>query len=126
MVIFNQRFAWAVAILKVAPLPGGGVMQSGDIARNAGVARGRYLEPILQTLTGHLLLDGIRGPRGGYMLAVNPASISLADVEKAFRDAPGGHVRPPAPVPAMLQLLLDDWMANLQTINIAMLREPSA
>jgi Rrf2 family transcriptional regulator, iron-sulfur cluster assembly transcription factor len=45
----------------------------------------RFLEQILQDLRRAGLVEGRRGPRGGYALARPPAEISLADVLRAVR-----------------------------------------
>ena len=64
-------------------------VQSGDIALRLGVRR-RYLEPILQQLvrTGHL--EGVRGPRGGYMPAKLLSCITLGDIARALAGEEGG------------------------------------
>jgi Rrf2 family iron-sulfur cluster assembly transcriptional regulator len=43
----------------------------------------RHLEPVLQSLVRHRLLKGIRGPRGGYELAREPARITAHDILRA-------------------------------------------
>src|SRR5204863_9116387 len=40
----------------------------------------RHLEPVLQALVRHGILRGIRGPRGGYELAREPARITADEV----------------------------------------------
>ena len=40
----------------------------------------RYLEPVLQRLVREGILDGRRGPQGGYMLARDPPVITAGDV----------------------------------------------
>ena len=43
----------------------------------------RHFEPVLQALVRHGILRGIRGPRGGYELAREPARISADDIVRA-------------------------------------------
>jgi Rrf2 family transcriptional regulator, iron-sulfur cluster assembly transcription factor len=43
----------------------------------------RHFEPVLQALVRHGILRGIRGPRGGYELARDPARISADDIVRA-------------------------------------------
>lgn len=125
MLIVDQRFAWAVLILCAVPEAASGeVMQSGKIGSATG-CKGRYLEPIPQTLTGAGVLDGKRGPRGGYSL-VQPASVvSLADIEVVMRDYGRESVRHRAPLSPVLQVIFDGWRADLAAITIALLREPA-
>jgi Rrf2 family protein len=40
----------------------------------------RYLEPVLQALVHAGILSGVRGPRGGYKLAREPAQITVEDI----------------------------------------------
>jgi Rrf2 family protein len=43
----------------------------------------RYLEPVLQALVHAGILSGVRGPRGGYKLAREPAQITVEDILRA-------------------------------------------
>jgi len=43
----------------------------------------RHLEPVLQELVHEVILNGIRGPRGGYALARERRRISLDDILRA-------------------------------------------
>jgi len=67
------------------------IAQSGDsfvpmtrIAPSVG-APARYLEPFLQQLRIDGILDGLRGPDGGYRLARPPWRISLSDLYRSGR-----------------------------------------
>ncbi len=46
-----------------------------------------YLEQIFSRLKEHGLVEGIRGPRGGYRLARSPESITVAQIVRAVEDA---------------------------------------
>ena len=45
-----------------------------------------YLEQIFSRLKEHGLVQGIRGPRGGYRLARSPESITVAEIVRAVED----------------------------------------
>lgn len=70
-----------VALIELAAAHGSGeLLQTGEICRRHGIPE-RYLEQMLTALRKAGLLRSIRGPRGGFALARDPASISVADVE---------------------------------------------
>lgn len=50
-----------------------------ELARDQGIPK-TYLTLILGTLRRHGVLEGLRGPSGGYALARDPKQISLASV----------------------------------------------
>lgn len=59
-----------------------------EIAGRSSLAR-RGLEPILQSLARAGLLQGVRGPHGGYRLAMPAREILLADICRiAMHDSP--------------------------------------
>ena len=45
-----------------------------------------YLEQIFSRLKGHGLVQGIRGPRGGYRLASPPEAITVGQIVRAVED----------------------------------------
>jgi Rrf2 family protein len=61
-----------------------GSAQARDIARREQIPL-RYLEQIFQDLRRAGLVESKRGPRGGYSLKRDPASITLADVVRALQ-----------------------------------------
>lgn len=67
------------ALFDVAYHGGGQPTQIKDIARRQKISQ-RYLEQIFNKLLKAGLLKSRRGPRGGYMLAKDPAQISVGDV----------------------------------------------
>ncbi|MEB3235063.1 MAG: Rrf2 family transcriptional regulator [Cyanobacteriota bacterium] len=70
-----------VALIELAAAYGSGeLLQTGEICRRHGIPE-RYLEQMLTALRKAGLLRSIRGPRGGFALARDPSSISIADVE---------------------------------------------
>jgi len=55
-----------------------------DLADRLHLPR-RYLEPDLQALVRKGILQGVRGPRGGYKLAKAPGAISVYDISEAVK-----------------------------------------
>jgi Rrf2 family protein len=58
-----------------------------NIAEDHGISQ-RFLVQILLQLKGAGLVDSTRGAMGGYLLAREPAKISLADIINAIDQAP--------------------------------------
>lgn len=72
------------AVFDIAYHGQGKATQARDIARRQGVPL-RYLEQIFQELKRAKLVEGKRGPSGGYSLARPAAEISLGDVVQAVQ-----------------------------------------
>jgi len=80
-----------VALIELAAAYGSGeLLQTAEICRRHGIPE-RYLEQMLTALRKDGLLRSIRGPRGGFALARDPALISVADVEDALEGAGQGE-----------------------------------
>lgn len=60
-------------------------ISSKEIAEKLGVQQ-RYLEQMMQRLVHEGVLKGVRGPRGGYLLARERRRINLADIFELIRD----------------------------------------
>lgn len=56
-----------------------------EICKYHGVST-RYLEPILQYMVKGKILRGVRGPKGGYVLAKERRKITLADIFLLVQD----------------------------------------
>ena len=69
----------ARAMFDLAQRYGEGPIQSHDIAGRQGIDE-NYLNQILILLRKAKLIDSLRGPQGGHMLARAPEQISLLDV----------------------------------------------
>lgn len=70
-----------VALIELAAAYGsGGLLQTGEICRRHQIPE-RYLEQMLTALRKAGFLRSIRGPRGGFALARDPRTISVAEVE---------------------------------------------
>jgi len=70
------------AVLDIAYHAGAEPVQSREITRRQGIPR-RYLEQALQSLVRNGVLTGVRGPRGGYLLARERRRITLAEIVQA-------------------------------------------
>ena len=80
MIRLPKRILFSIkAVLAIACHTGGSPARSIDITEREGIPT-RYLEPVLQQLVSEGILVGIRGPAGGYRLALAPDKIKLGDV----------------------------------------------
>jgi Rrf2 family protein len=71
----------AEAVLDIAYNAGTHPVQSKDITARQGIPR-RYLEQVLQQLVRAGVLTGVRGPRGGYLLARERRRITLGEITR--------------------------------------------
>jgi Rrf2 family protein len=65
----------------------------------------RHLEPVLQALVREGILKGVRGPRGGYMLALDQCRITAADILRAARTIDEGAETPTRESPLVSQVV---------------------
>jgi Rrf2 family iron-sulfur cluster assembly transcriptional regulator len=85
MLRLSKKLMFAIeAVLDIAYNSGAQPVQSREINSRQGIPR-RYLEPVLQQLVRAGILDGVRGPRGGYRLARERRKITLAEIAEAVR-----------------------------------------
>ena len=75
------------AVLELALQHDKGPVQIKTIARKQEIS-GKYLEQLFAILKSTGLVRSVRGPKGGYLLARIPASITLYDLFKAL-EGPG-------------------------------------
>jgi len=73
------------AVLDVAFNATNNPVQSREITERQGIPH-RYLEQVMQRLVRDGILRGVRGPRGGYMLARPAAEITVGDVIRIVND----------------------------------------
>lgn len=71
------------AVVFIALHGAGGPVQSRDITKRQAIAP-RYLEPILQRLGRAGVIEGIRGPRGGYRLARERRRITVGEIVRTL------------------------------------------
>lgn len=82
----TTRGRYAVtAMLDLALHHGGGPVSLAEIAERQGISQS-YLEQLFARLRRNGLVDGLRGPGGGYKLGRPGASISVADVIDAVNE----------------------------------------
>ncbi|MFC7737122.1 RrF2 family transcriptional regulator [Roseomonas sp. GCM10028921] len=67
----------------------GHVAGGAEVADRLGAAR-RGIEPVFQALSRAGLLEGVRGPRGGYRLARRPRDIRLSEAVAAVAEGTEG------------------------------------
>ena len=62
----------------------------------------RHLETMLQALVRCGILKGVRGPRGGYELAMERRRITAGDIVRAAMNSTGEDSMPPVPVSTLV------------------------
>ncbi len=86
MIRMSRKIALALeAVLDIAYNGRPDPVQSKDITERQGIPQ-RYLEQVLQHLVRNGILKGVRGPKGGYVLARERRKISLGDVLRVVND----------------------------------------
>jgi Rrf2 family iron-sulfur cluster assembly transcriptional regulator len=127
MIRFPRKLRFAIeAVLDIAYNSGTRAVGSREINSRQEIPP-RYLESVLQQLVRAGILDGVRGPRGGYRLGRERREISLAEIAEAVRstevseDALDGP--PGSPLRRIVGPLCDDllasWTKDLEKITIA-------
>jgi len=127
MLRLSKKLMFAIeAVLDIAYNSGAQPVQSREINSRQGIPR-RYLEPVLQQLVRAGILDGVRGPRGGYRLARERRRISLSEIAEAVRstEASSDPFEIPAGSPLGQQIvrplcvdLVATWTKELDKITI--------
>ena len=86
MLRLSKKIMFAIeAVLDIAYHAGAEPVQSREITRRQGIPR-RYLEHALQHLVRQGILIGVRGPRGGYILARERRRITVGDIVRVGRE----------------------------------------
>ena len=89
MLRLSKKLLFAIeAVVDIAYHAGPEPVRSSDISERQGIPR-RYLEQVLQHLVHNEILNGQRGPRGGYRLARERRRISVAEIIRIVRDLEG-------------------------------------
>ncbi len=68
-----------LAVLALGENYGGGLLQIKDIAAAKNIPR-QYLEQIFNRLVNAGVVSSVRGKKGGYVLAQDPAKVSVLDL----------------------------------------------
>ena len=91
MLKLTKKLLFAIeAVLDIAYNAGNLPVQSSEITRRQGIPR-RYLEQVLQQLVRAGVLQGVRGPRGGYRLARERRRISVGEIVRVVRSLETGE-----------------------------------
>lgn len=91
MLRLTKKLLFAIeAVLDIAYNGGSLPVQSGDITGRQGIPR-RYLEQVLQQLVRAGILEGVRGPKGGYRLARERRRITVGEIVRVVRAIDGGE-----------------------------------
>jgi Rrf2 family transcriptional regulator, iron-sulfur cluster assembly transcription factor len=83
----TKKLLFAIeAVLDIAYNAGPAPVQSSEIGERQGIPR-RYLEHVLQLLVREGILQGVRGPRGGYRLGRERRRISVGEIVRIISQA---------------------------------------
>jgi Rrf2 family transcriptional regulator, iron-sulfur cluster assembly transcription factor len=128
MLVISKKTLFAIeAVLDIACNAGEKPVRSSEISERQGIPN-RYLEPVMQDLVRAGILNGIRGPRGGYRLGRESGEIDLAEIEAVTErsDTQAEHAdeHPHTRLGTeIVQPLCDDlaqrWAKQLEKITIA-------
>jgi Rrf2 family iron-sulfur cluster assembly transcriptional regulator len=120
----SKKLLYAIeAVLDIAYNSGSMPVQSKDITKRQGIPR-RYLEQVLQQLVRAGILSGVRGPRGGYLLARERRRITVADITRVVALAETEDAtEPPSDLGGKVVWPMwtgfeDEMMARLETVTI--------
>jgi Rrf2 family protein len=87
MVKLSKKLLFAVeAVLDIAYNASNQPVQSREVTRRQGIPK-RYLEQILQQLVRAGILTGVRGPRGGYLLARERRRITVGEIARIVENS---------------------------------------
>lgn len=86
MLKFSKKLLYAIeAVADIAYNSGGDPVQIREVTQRQGVPQ-RYLEQVMQRLVKANILRGIRGPKGGYLLARERSKISVGDIARVVME----------------------------------------
>lgn len=129
MIPFPKKLFYAIeAVLYIAYNAGMEPLSSKEIAAKQGMPS-RYLEQMMQKLVRAGILRGVRGPRGGYLLAREKRRITVADICAAI--AEDETIPPSTPlgnqvvVPA-IRKFQESQVVHLQEMTLAELYEQAS
>jgi len=90
MLRLTKKLLFAIeAVLDIAYNGGALPVQSAEITGRQGIPR-RYLEQVLQQLVRAGVLEGVRGPKGGYRLARERRRVTVGEIVRVVRALEGG------------------------------------
>ncbi len=133
MITLPKKLHYAIeAVLYIAYNASSGPINSRDIAERQGLPP-RYLEQLMQRLVKAGILRGIRGPHGGYVLAMERRRISVGDVCEALEEKDDQDKGDYKGTPLGNAIVVPLWesthaqmMQHLKQINLAQLCEEAS
>ena len=85
----SKKLLFAIeAVVDIAYHGGSNPVRSSEISERQGIPK-RYLEPVLQQLVHDGILNGQRGPKGGYNLARERRRITLGEIVRVVQSLEG-------------------------------------
>ncbi|MBT6441807.1 MAG: Rrf2 family transcriptional regulator [Alphaproteobacteria bacterium] len=85
MLRVSKKLVYALeAVVDIAYNGGAAPVRSRDITKRQGVPH-RYLEQVMQQLVHEGVLKGVRGPKGGYLLARERRRITVGEIARIVR-----------------------------------------
>ena len=85
MLRVSKKLIYALeAVVDIAYNGGAEPVRSRDITRRQGMPH-RYLEQVMQRLVHEGVLKGVRGPKGGYLLARERRRITVGEIARVVR-----------------------------------------
>lgn len=131
MIGFGKTAQTAISALSLlAEIYNGGVtkLSSADIAQRRGLPQ-PVVAKVLTIVSSLGLVDGTRGPGGGYWLKRPPEKISLLEIVQEFERQDAGIMCPfgptwcghgnPCPMHHQLVRMDEQWMTYLRTTSLA-------
>ncbi len=90
MLRISRKLRFAIdAVVDIAYYGGAMPVQNREIASRQGIPH-RYLELVMQRLVQAGILRGVRGPRGGYLLARERRRITIGEIARTVSQLEGG------------------------------------
>ncbi len=112
MLALSRKTVLAIeAVLDVALHAQPDPVQSKDIFRRQGVPH-RHLEQVMQQLVRQEILLGVRGPKGGYVLARERRRITVGAIVRAIDAMEGGKEEDASTSPLHEQIVAPFWEAR--------------
>jgi len=112
----KKTFIAIEAVLYIACNTGGKPVRSKEICEYQGVTL-RYLEHILQNLVHVGILKGVRGPKGGYLLARDRRKIILSDIFDSMQSISSGEEKQEFKSPLCNVVIEPLWQQLVENIR---------
>lgn len=121
MLRVSRKLRFAIdAVVDIAYYGGAKPVQSREIAGRQGIPH-RYLELVMQRLVHAGILKGVRGPRGGYLLARERRRITIGEIARTVSELEGGNDDEPEQFSPLGEKVLRPFWSELQHEVVARL-----